>query len=71
MRETFDTITDWIAIPLFALAIVALSCADLVSLRASSVARTLSYRRARHVALVAALAAGVLTVARFAVLAAG
>jgi hypothetical protein len=71
MREAFDTVTDWIGIPLFLVAIVVLVHADLVALRTPGGERGVSYQTSRQVGAIVAAVALMLTLVRFAVLASG
>ena len=71
MKPLFDTITDWIAIPLFVVAIVMLVRADLISLRTSGDTDSTAYQLARQAGGVVAAVALLITMLRFAVLASG
>ena len=71
MMPSFDTVTDWIAIPLFIVAITFLARADLVRVAAGGGRESDSYRLAIRVGAVAATLALLLTALRFAVLATG
>ena len=71
MRATFDTITDWIGIPLFLVAIVMLVRADLISVRSPAEVGGSAYQLARQAGAVAGVAAVLLALVRFAVLATG
>jgi formate hydrogenlyase subunit 3/multisubunit Na+/H+ antiporter MnhD subunit len=71
MREAFDTVTDWIGIPLFLVAIVVLVHADLMSLRTPGAERGVAYQTSRQVGAIVAAVALMLTLVRFAVLASG
>ena len=71
MREAFDTITDWIGIPLFLAAIVVLVHADLIALRTPGGDRSVAYQTSRQVGAIVAAVALMLTLVRFAVLASG
>ena len=71
MRSAFDTITDWIGIPLFVVAIVLLAHADLIVVRTPDQARGLAYQTSRQAGLIVAAVALMLTLLRFAVLSSG
>ena len=71
MRATFDTITDWIGIPLFLVAIVMLVRADLISVRSPAEVSGSAYQLARQAGAVAGVTALLLALVRFAVLATG
>jgi hypothetical protein len=68
MRSVFDTITDWIGIPLFLAAIVLLVHADLISVRTPGEERGIAYQTSRQAGLIMAAFALMLTLVRFAVL---
>lgn len=71
MRTAFDTITDWIGIPLFLAAIVLLVQADLISVRTPGEERGITYQTYRQAGLIMAAFALMLTLVRFVVLSAG
>jgi formate hydrogenlyase subunit 3/multisubunit Na+/H+ antiporter MnhD subunit len=68
MRSAFDTITDWIGIPLFLVSILLLVHADLIAVRTPGQERALAYLTSRQAGLIVAAAALMLTLVRFAVL---
>ena len=71
MREAFDTITDWIGIPLFLVSIVLLMHADLISVRTPGEERGITYQTSRQAGLIVAAVALMLTLVRFVVLSTG
>ncbi len=68
MRSAFDTITDWIGIPLFLVSILLLVHADLIAVRTPGQERGLAYLTSRQAGLIVAAAALMLTLVRFVVL---
>ena len=68
MRSAFDTVTDWIGIPLFLVAILLLVHADLISVRTPGQERGITYQTSRQAGLIVAAIALMLTLVRFAVL---
>jgi len=71
MKAAFDTITDWIGIPLFLVAIALLVGADLISVRSPADVGGSAYQLARQTGAVVGALALLLALVRFAVLAAG
>ena len=71
MRPIFDTVTDWIGIPLFLVAIVLLVQADLISVRTPGQERGIRYQTSRQAGFIVAAVALMLTLVRFAVLSTG
>jgi hypothetical protein len=69
MRGAFDTITDWIGIPLFILAIALLVHADLIAVRTPDQVQRTPYQTSRQLGAIVAAVALLLTLVRFAVLA--
>lgn len=68
MRSAFDTVTDWIGIPLFLASIVLLVHADLISVRTPGQDRGVAYQTSRQAGLIMAAFALMLTLVRFVVL---
>ena len=71
MRASFDTVTDWIGIPLFVVAIVLLARADLISVRTPGMEQRTPYQVSRQLGAIVAAGALLLTLVRFTVLATG
>jgi hypothetical protein len=68
MKQTFDTITDWLTIPLFVAAMALLARADLTALRAPDQTRQHDYRWSRKAGATLGAIAFAITLIRFAVL---
>ena len=69
MRLLFDTVTDWVGIPLFILAIALLARADLIAVRTPEMAQRSHYQLSRQLGAIVAAVALLVTLVRFAVLA--
>ena len=71
MRTAFDTVTDWIGIPLFIVAITLLARADLIAVTTPEKVQRTPYQTSRQLGAIVAALALLLTLVRFAVLASG
>ena len=71
MRSMFDTVTDWIGIPLFLVAIALLARADLIAVHTPSMEQRSLYQLSRQLGAIVAAVALLLTLVRFTVLARG